>query len=263
MAAGTHGVRTSAIALGVALMIHSAAAIAILRVRVQMDERWPRPAEAPVEIDVPDPPAPPPETRPELVAEPPPEPAVLPRIVPRRRAVREPPHAPISSAPPPPNQQPPADVPQRAPPVFGVTMSSVVSGEAAMAVPFGNTTMTKNRSSRATPTRPQQYASEGTRPFVPVPEIYIATPPRKLDEIKADYPPEARTLGIEGMVKLSIGLDEKGMVVEVRLIQRAGHGFDEEAVRAMPKFRFSPALTSDGRAVPCRFTYQYRFTIGD
>ena len=134
-----------------------------------------------------------------------------------------------------------------------------------MAVSVGNTTMTKNRALNATATPPQAYAGGATKPFVPVPEIYVATQPRKLYEVNsADiYPPEPKSLGIEGTVKLSVDLDEKGNVVAVRLIQRAGHGFDEAAVRAMARFRFSPALTSDGRAVPYRLTYQYRFTIGD
>jgi protein TonB len=260
MGTGSHGVRTSAIALGVALTIHSAAAIAILRVHTA--DRWRPAAEAPVEVEVPEPRVPPPEARPESVAESPPDPAVRPRLVPRVHVAHIPP---VSSAPPPANRQPPPDVAPNAPPVFGVTMSSVVSGDAAMAVSIGNTTMTQNRSPHTPSTPTRSLANEETRPFAPVPEIYIATPPRKLYEVNtADiYPPESRTLGIEGTVKLSVDLDEKGRVVAVRLIQRAGHGFDEAAARAMPKFRFSPALTSDGRAVPVRFTYQYRFTIGD
>lgn len=248
-----HGVRASAISLCVALTIHSVAAIAILR----LEPRWNRPEEAPVEIDVSEPP-PPPETKP--APEPAPEP-VQPKPVRRQVATREFPRPETPSpSPPPPNQEPRPNTPNSAPPVFGVTMSSVVSGEAAMAVPVGNTTMTKPQT-RTTSTPP---APEGTKPFIPVHEIYVATPPRVLYEVTGEdvYPIDAKALGIEGRVRLSVGIDQSGRVVEVRTLPpRAGHGFDEAAAAAMKRFLFSPARTSDGRAVPYRWTHTYTFTV--
>ncbi len=142
-------------------------------------------------------------------------------------------------------------------------MSSVVSGEAAMAVPVGNTTMTKPQT-RTTSTPPAPYAPEGTKPFIPVHEIYVATPPRVLYEVTGEdvYPIDAKALGIEGRVRLSVGIDQSGRVVEVRTLPpRAGHGFDEAAAAAMKRFLFSPARTSDGRAVPYRWTHTYTFTV--
>jgi periplasmic protein TonB len=259
VAAGSaQNLRTSTAALAVALAIHGTAAVGILRV----ERPWRSAVEAPVEIEVREPPPPPPPEAREAPVEPPPE-APRPRPEIRRGVARDSHPAPPTNTPPPPNQRPTADTPKDAPPVFGVTMSSVVSGESAMAVPVGNTTMTKDRGPAPAPAKP--YAGAATKPFTPVPDIYIATRPHKLYEINsADiYPADARALGIEGTVKLSVGLDEKGNVVEVRLIGRAGHEFDEAAMRAMRKFRFSPALTSDGRAVPYRFTYDFKFFIGD
>ena len=66
-----------------------------------------------------------------------------------------------------------------------------------------------------------------------------------------NYPPEAKRLGIEGKVELKLGIDENGRVVQVKVIERGGHGFDEAAVKAMRLARFKPAMTSDGKAVPC------------
>jgi TonB family protein len=132
-----------------------------------------------------------------------------------------------------------------------------------MAVPVGNTTMTKARS-RPTSSAPAPYSPEGTKPFAPVPEIYVASLPHVLLEVNSDdvYPPEAKTLGIEGVVKLSIGIDQGGKVVEVRVLPpRAGHRFDEAAAAAMKRTLFSPARTSDGRAVPFRLTYQFTFSM--
>jgi protein TonB len=249
---------TPAIALGIALMIHSAVAIAVLR----MSPSSRRTHDAAIEIEVRAPPPAPPQPAPPSV--PPPPPPVPPRPVPSRLASREPPRPapPPSPTPPPPNQEPPPSALPSAPPILGVTMSSVVSGEAAMAVPVGNTTMTKSR--QRSNAAPQPYVGTGTAPFVPVPDIYVATFPHVLHEVNTDdvYPAEARNLGIEGTVKLSVGIDQDGRVVEVRILEpRAGHGFDEEAAAAMKKFMFSPAQTADGRAVPYRLTYRFVFSI--
>lgn len=256
---GAPDVRTSALALAVALAMHSAATIALL----QVEPRWEQAADHPVEFDVAPPPPPKEEVPPP--PEPPPEPArpvVATRKVPAPEPRR---YEPPLRSPPPPNQEAPTNAPTNAPPVFGVTMSSVVSGEAAMAVPVGNTTMTKARTPPTT-TAPAPYRVGDTRTFTPEPDIYIHTRPRVLREVNsADiYPADAKALGIEATVKLSVGIDERGKVVEVRVIRSGGgHGFDDKAVQAMKKTLFSPALTSDGRAVPCRITYDYTFEIDE
>jgi protein TonB len=237
-------------------VLHSAAAIALLRI----DGGWPANIEPPVEIDVTEPPPPAPIVQP-------PEPEPLPEPVhpkpPRQpKVTREPPpREPPSLAPPPPNQQTAPNTATNAPPVFGVTMSSVVSGETAMAVPLGNTTMTKDRT--RSDTRPQPYAGEGSKPFVPEPDIYIATHAQLLHEVDSEefYPSRAKTLGIEGTVETILDIDEKGKVVTVRITKRAGHEFDEAASRALKQFLFKPARASDGRAVPSRLGWKYTFTM--
>jgi protein TonB len=220
--------------------------------------------ESVVEMEVKEKPLPPPELRAEPPPPPPPEPeaAPRPRIVPRRLAALAPKPPPMRPAPPPPNQEPPK--PSDAPPVFGVTMSSVTSGgSAGMAVPVGNTLMTKERQAAKPGATPQAYGAEGTHPFTPVADIYIAEMPRILHEVNsADiYPPEARKMGLEGKVVLKVGIDAKGNVVQVRVISKAGNGFDEAARNALRQFKFSPARTSDGQAVDYSLTYTYEFDI--
>jgi periplasmic protein TonB len=256
VATAAESVRTSAVALGIALTLHCALAVAVLR----LNPNWRRASETAVEIDIRDPPPPPPRPPPEL---PPPAPP-QPKLVARRPVAREPrpPDPPPPPTPPPPNQEPPPNTPATASPVLGVTMSSVVSGDSAIAVPVGNTTMTKSRLSSNGSVEP--YAGTRTAAFAPVPDIYVATFPHVLREVNSDdiYPPDARNLGIEGTVKLSVGIDQDGKVVEVRILEpRAGHKFDEEAAAAMKKFLFSPARTSDGRAVPYRLSYRFLFSI--
>ena len=66
-------------------------------------------------------------------------------------------------------------------------------------------------------------------------------------------------MGIEGAVKLKIGIDENGNVVRVKVLTVAGHGFDEAATKALWRAKFKPAVSSDGRAVPFNLMYVYRF----
>ena len=233
-----------------------------------MKTAWVAPPAPPVELEIREPPPPAPQVSPEPLPPPPPRAVEPPRprpIIVRRAPTPQPP-PPVVEQPPPPNEQPPAEPPQNAPPVFGVTMSSVVSGESGMAVPVGNTLMAKPTGPRRADQAPQPYAGgvpgEG---FRPAPEAYIATQPHAIYKVDgADvYPPDALALGLEGTVSLSVGISETGAVVEVRVLKRAGHKFDEAATQALRKFRFSPALTSDGRAVPTRITYSYKFSLAN
>jgi periplasmic protein TonB len=244
------------VAVGVAIGVHVVIGVGLLIVNPpNLVHR-----EAIVEMEVKEQPLPPPELHPERPLPPPPVPEpTKPRIVPRRLAVLAP-RPPTPSAPPPPNQAPPK--PTDAPPVFGVTLSSTVAG-AAMAVPVGNTLMTKDRTPAKPGVIPQPSGTEGARPFTPVADVYIADPPKVLHEVNsADiYPPEAYKMGIEGKVVLKVSLDAKGNVVQVKVISRAGHGLDEAARDALRQFKFSPARTSDGQAVDYSLTYTYVFDM--
>ena len=211
-------------------------------------------AETPIEIDVEDR-LPPPEIKPATPEPPPPPPEPRPRLAVHRAPAPAP-------APPPPNEAPPKAA-EAAPPVFGVTMSSVVSGPGeGMAVPVGNTLMTKPGKT-ARPGDGTPAAAAEPRPFSPVAEMYIAQYPEKLFEVNSDdiYPPDAKRMGLEGVVRFKIGIDEKGRVAEVKIVERGGHGFDEAAQRAMWRLKFKPAIANDGRPVPCRIEYTYRFNL--
>jgi periplasmic protein TonB len=256
--------RTWALAAVLALALHGVGVGALFRVRTA----WVAPASPPVELEIREPPPPAPEPPPE--APPPPPRAVEPPPRPRpiivHRTPTPPPPPRQMEQPPPPNEQPPPQPPTNAPPVFGVTMSTVGPGESGMAVPVGNTLMAKPTGPRAADQAPHPYGGgapgEG---FQPVPDAYIATQPRAIYKVEGSdvYPADALALGLEGTVSLSVGINEKGAVVEVRVLKRAGHKFDEAATQALRKFRFSPALTSDGRAVPTRITYSYKFSLSN
>jgi TonB family protein len=140
-------------------------------------------------------------------------------------------------------------------------MSSVVAGDANVAIPVGNTLMTKP-TARTGDAKP--YSGDGTRAFVPVADIYIAKYPEPVWTPNTDdfYPEEAKKLGLEGVVRFKLGIDENGKVVSVKVIERAGHGFDEAGARAMWQSKFKPAVSNDGRPVPATISWAYRFELG-
>jgi protein TonB len=250
------GVPVELLALAAALGVHVAVAVPLGRVHPGAWTARPQTVELDVVEKEPPPLPPPPEVKP-----PPPEPP-RPKVVVRKVSVK-----PVEELPPPPpNQEPPPTPPPQEepnPPVFGVTMDSVVTGNSAVAVPVGSTLATKDR----TPGKPGPPApvDDGPDPnaFAPVPETSIGEFPRILYEQNRaqDYPPEARRMGVEGKVVLRVGLDRRGIIRSVKVIKKAGYGFDEVATQAMWKFKFSPAKTREGVPVDFLITYQYSFHL--
>jgi protein TonB len=233
----------------VALVVHVAVGAALVRVDVRLFR------DEPVELEVKEPPPPPPDVKPEPEP-PPPPPEAKPRIVMRKAPTPQ-------IAPPPEPTQQEAEPPKgEAPPVFGVSLESTVGGDGpGMAVPVGNSLMTKPH--KAPPPPPAEKAGDPDGLAAPVPEVFIAEQPKKLSEVKAAYPPEAQRMGLEGVVVAKLYIDEKGDVRRVTVVEKAGHGFDELARDALKKFKFSPARTGDGKAVPTNIIFKYHFEQAD
>ena len=60
------------------------------------------------------------------------------------------------------------------------------------------------------------------------------------------YPPTLRDAGVGGTVELSLHIDERGNVLEARVLAGSGHdSLDEAALELSDAFRFSPALNMD------------------
>jgi protein TonB len=74
------------------------------------------------------------------------------------------------------------------------------------------------------------------------------------------YPPKARSEEVESDVPLEIVVDTQGHVVEARVLNRAGFGFDEAALTAIRSYRFSPAQR-EGRAVRVRMRWSVQFRL--
>src|ERR1700733_15126374 len=58
------------------------------------------------------------------------------------------------------------------------------------------------------------------------------TPPVLRTRAEATYPPDALRDRLEGTVGLELEVDERGGVIDARVIAPAGHGFDEAAAAA-------------------------------
>jgi protein TonB len=235
---------------GVALTLHALVAFGLRQVPAQGFEPE---RTVPIEIEVtpppplPEPPPPPPEPQP---------PAPEPRPPVRRHSPR------LRPPPPMPNQTPPATATEDpAQPVFGVTPESVVPGESPVTVPVGNTLMTKDRTPAKAPPAPLPPAPPPPA-FAPVDEDEVAEWPKELSkpDPTVEYPEAALRLGIGGRVVLRIGIDRKGNVKSARVVQKAGYGMDEEALKRIWKHRFTPARRANGEAVDFVLTYGYIFT---
>ena len=88
----------------------------------------------------------------------------------------------------------------------------------------------------------------------------VAARPQLRHFVTADDPAEARAQGLEGSVVLLLTIDESGHVIAAEVATSLGHGVDEAALAAARQFEFTPAQR-DGRPVPARLRYRYRFTL--
>ncbi len=72
--------------------------------------------------------------------------------------------------------------------------------------------------------------------------------PEVISEPRPQYTAEARQLKIQGEVTLQVKFGADGKVEVLRVVNRLGHGLDEQAERAAQQIRFKPAA-KDGRPV--------------
>lgn len=89
-------------------------------------------------------------------------------------------------------------------------------------------------------------------------EGVLTKAPALLEMVEAEYPAEAQAQGLEGEVVLEIDIGADGSVLDAEVVALAGHGFDEAALEAVRRFRFSPAEI-DGVPAAVRIEYRYRF----
>jgi len=87
--------------------------------------------------------------------------------------------------------------------------------------------------------------------------------PMLIDEVRPEYPEEAKQARWEGKVWVEVLVGESGLVEEVKLLKSSGHKeLDDSATEAAWKNKFSPAIQS-GKPVKAWFTYSVWFSLPD
>jgi len=93
-----------------------------------------------------------------------------------------------------------------------------------------------------------------------VPEGEVSMRARLVASSPLLYPPAARRAEMEADLALEIIVDLEGRVVSARVLRPAGYGLDEEALRAVRSYRFSPARRDD-RPVRVRMPWTVQFRL--
>ena len=91
---------------------------------------------------------------------------------------------------------------------------------------------------------------------------HAQTMPTVVREVKPDYTAEAKQRGIQGIVELSVVVNDDGTVGEVKVTRSLDdkYGLDEQAVIAMKKWQFKPG-TKDGKPVAVQVTVEMSFKL--
>ncbi|HEY5944680.1 MAG TPA: TonB family protein, partial [Kofleriaceae bacterium] len=76
-----------------------------------------------------------------------------------------------------------------------------------------------------------------------------------------DYPAEAKSLGIEGVIRVRLVVDEAGKVKTSMLLNRLGHGLDELALERAKRIEFQPAKDTDDRPVTSVVVWTFNMTL--
>lgn len=79
---------------------------------------------------------------------------------------------------------------------------------------------------------------------------------------KPAYPAELRRDGVEGLVAVSVVIDENGDVISSKVAKSSNKAFDSFALDAINKWKFKPAK-KDGKAVKVKVTIPFRFSIDE
>jgi protein TonB len=85
--------------------------------------------------------------------------------------------------------------------------------------------------------------------------------PRKLVDVAPLYPDIARAARVEGLVILEATIDERGFVIDARVL-RSVPLLDAAALAALKQWRYTPTLLN-GTPVRVLMTVTFRFSLGD
>ncbi len=142
--------------------------------------------------------------------------------------------------------------------IFGLTFDSVLEGQGEFSVAVGNTL------SMRPPKVQSRYKKNQDLEISQTPVVYHdkgnLTLPVVIKEVKPEYPKELKQKGVEGWVILRIRIDKHGKVVAVTPVSYSDKGFVPQAVSAIRKFKFRPAMI-DNKPISYSIRYTIRFVL--
>lgn len=154
-------------------------------------------------------------------------------------------------------EAPPADAQpveeQPTAPVFGVSMSSTVSGGSSWGLQVGNTVAIKPEDSAP--------ATDATLDTPVVAYQFIEREPVVVKRFEPPYPDGPKQAGIEGDVLLYLTIDAEGNVTSAKVVRGPHPELNEAARKAMFKHRFRPAMKGGRSVIVERFPYQFTWII--
>lgn len=86
------------------------------------------------------------------------------------------------------------------------------------------------------------------------------SPPILIYTTTAEYSDEMRKAQVQGNVLLSVIVDIDGRPKSIAVIRSLGHGLDEEAIRAVRRWRFRPSQ-KNGQPVPVQMNVEVNFNL--
>lgn len=98
----------------------------------------------------------------------------------------------------------------------------------------------------------------GTGHVYPIRQVSIAPVP--VHKVEPEYSEDARKVKLQGSVLVSLVVDERGNVRDVRVVRPLGMGLDQKAVEAIGKWRFRPGI-KDGKPVAVQATVEVNFRL--
>jgi len=76
-----------------------------------------------------------------------------------------------------------------------------------------------------------------------------------------DYPREARTKNITGLVVVQVLLDSTGAVRDVKLLQGSDPLLDDKTMEKLKAAKFSPCMDANGQPFPCTLRLPIHWTL--
>lgn len=219
-----------------------------------------------IEVEVPPvilPPPPPVVKEPEPVPEPEP-----PKPIEPKRVIEAKTKEPVRTAEPPPTDEPPPADPE--PPSGGdqvVTLDSAGTGPGGVPVAVGRRTSERvGRGGAGGGTGAGMGSGASAEPPKPVSVATIkkrALPKGDQSYFDAgkDYPVEARQMGIEGVIRVRLVVDENGKVATAVLLNKLGHGLDELALERSKLIEFHPAIDTSDQPVTSVVVWTFTMTL--